>query len=102
MSKKQQPESMADQLRQAIRDSGQSLGKLGVTTGVDKGGISRFLRGERDLTAAAFEKLCLAMGLRLCSSALTVEPQTVEPPTTEQPPPKAKPKKKPGGKKGGD
>ena len=56
---------METQLRQAIADSGQSLNELGRAVGVDAGRLSRFMRGERDLTFAAASQLCEALGLQL-------------------------------------
>jgi transcriptional regulator with XRE-family HTH domain len=57
--------NLEEQLRQAIRASGLSLTQLGHTTGVDSGRLSRFMRGERDLTLAATTKLCEALDLQL-------------------------------------
>jgi transcriptional regulator with XRE-family HTH domain len=56
---------LVEQLREAIRASGESLNHLGKRTGVGPDRLSRFLRGERDLTLTAAEKLCFALGLRL-------------------------------------
>jgi transcriptional regulator with XRE-family HTH domain len=56
---------LVEQLRQAIRNSGESLNHLGQRSGVSRDRLSRFLRGERDLTLTAAEKLCFALGLRL-------------------------------------
>src|SRR5262245_49183888 len=53
------------QLRQYIRGSGESLASLARRCGVGPDRLSRFMRGERDLTFAAAEKVCLALGLRL-------------------------------------
>jgi transcriptional regulator with XRE-family HTH domain len=57
--------NLEEQLRAAIRECGMSLTQLGDTTGVDSGRLSRFMRGERDLTLGATTKLCEALGLRL-------------------------------------
>src|SRR5437773_2474498 len=56
---------MAEQLRRAIRASGQSLNQLGQERGVDSGRLSRFMRGERDLTLEATTRLCQVLGLEL-------------------------------------
>ena len=71
--KKRQPQEGArpggqrvtDQLREAIRRSGESLNQLAGRTGVDRARLSRFVRGERGLSRAAVDDLCLALGLRL-------------------------------------
>jgi transcriptional regulator with XRE-family HTH domain len=52
-------------LRQAIQESGHSLNQLSAECGVDRGRLSRFMRGERDLTFAAAALLCEALGLDL-------------------------------------
>jgi hypothetical protein len=64
---------LVEQLRDAIRDSGQTLTRLGALCGVGKDRLSRFLRGERDLTLAAVAKICRALRLRLA-------PEEGEPP----------------------
>ena len=54
-----------EQLRQAVRATGQSLNRLAADAGLDSGRLSRFMRGERDLTFAAAAKLCECLGLKL-------------------------------------
>ncbi len=56
---------LASQLKDYIRESGQSLRELSKNSGVDRGQLSRFLRGERDLTGASIERICQALDLRL-------------------------------------
>lgn len=56
---------LVSELREAIRGSGQSLRDLGRACGVGGDRLSRFMRGERDLTLGAAEKICRALGLRL-------------------------------------
>jgi transcriptional regulator with XRE-family HTH domain len=60
--------NLQEQLRQAVRDSGQSLNQLAERTGVDSGRLSRFMRGERDLTLSATTRICEALGLQLCKT----------------------------------
>jgi transcriptional regulator with XRE-family HTH domain len=62
------PELVA-KLRQAIQESGQSLNQLSAECGVDRGRLSRFMRGERDLTFAAAALLCEALGLDLVKAS---------------------------------
>lgn len=52
-------------MRRAIRESGLSLHQLDRDTGVHNGRLSRFVRGERDLTLTAAGKVCRALGLVL-------------------------------------
>ena len=54
-----------EQLRQSIRQSGQSISELAKSSGVDKGRLSRFVRGERTITIKAAAKICAALGLEL-------------------------------------
>lgn len=56
---------VVEQLREAIRQSGESLNHLGKRSGVDSARLSRFMRGQRGLTLTAAEKLCDALGLLL-------------------------------------
>jgi transcriptional regulator with XRE-family HTH domain len=55
--------SLPDYLREAIRASGMSLTRLGRLSHVDSGRLSRFMRGERDLTLEATNQICEALGL---------------------------------------
>ena len=59
---------VSEQLRQAIRDSGLSLYGLGRQSGVNDGALSRFMRGERDLTTRSVDRLCKSLGLELRES----------------------------------
>jgi transcriptional regulator with XRE-family HTH domain len=65
MAKKKGERGLIAQLKSAIQGSGRSLNKIGKEAGVDPGRISRFLRGHRDLTGDAIEKLCKALRLEL-------------------------------------
>ena len=53
---------LAEVIREAIRASGQSAGRLGAVAGVDKAIITRFLRAERTITVETAEKLLGALG----------------------------------------
>ena len=57
--------TMADELRQAINDSGITHYRLAQETGVTAGVISRFMAGERDLRLETASKLADALGLEL-------------------------------------
>jgi transcriptional regulator with XRE-family HTH domain len=65
MAKKKGEPGLVDQLRDAIRDSGQSLNQLSHACGVGRDRLSRFLRGERGLTLDAAEKICRTLRLEL-------------------------------------
>jgi transcriptional regulator with XRE-family HTH domain len=65
VAKQRAQPNLDQQLRQAIRESGLSLNALGRRAGIDHGRLSRYVRGERDLTLAAVTKLCEALGLQL-------------------------------------
>jgi transcriptional regulator with XRE-family HTH domain len=56
-------QSLTEYIRDAIRDSGISLYQLGRMSHVDSGRLSRFMRGERDLTLEATSQICEALGL---------------------------------------
>ena len=49
---------LIDQLKEAIRGSGQSLNQIGIASGVDASRLSRFMTGKRDLTLGAADKIC--------------------------------------------
>jgi transcriptional regulator with XRE-family HTH domain len=65
MSGRTHSSSLLDEVRQAIRDCGLSLNQLGQLAGVDSGRLSRFMRGERDLTGQAISKLAEALRLKI-------------------------------------
>jgi transcriptional regulator with XRE-family HTH domain len=57
--------SLAEQLRDAIRQSGESLNQLSRRCGIGRDRLSRFVRGERDLTVRAAAKICATLDLVL-------------------------------------
>lgn len=65
MSKQEQIKAMNEQLRDAMRDCGSSLNQLATACHLDSGQLSRFMRGERDLTTATASRLCNHLGLKL-------------------------------------
>ena len=52
-------------LREAIRRDGRTAYRLAADSGVDKGALSRFLAGKRDMTLATADRLCRVLGLVL-------------------------------------
>jgi transcriptional regulator with XRE-family HTH domain len=77
---------LVEQLKQAINDSGKSLNQLGHAAGVSPGQLSRFVRGERNLSLEVAEKICRALRLRLSPDASQPEEQ---PPAMEPRKPEA-------------
>ena len=74
-AKKQDPTAkrreppMVEQLRQAIRNSGQTLNELARNCDVDPGILSRFLRSERSITIDVAGRICEALGVTLAVPA---------------------------------
>jgi transcriptional regulator with XRE-family HTH domain len=61
--------SLAEQLRQAIEDSGITMYKLSQDSGVNRSQLSRFMRGQRDLSLAVADKFCEVLGIGLSTQA---------------------------------
>ena len=80
---------LVNQLRDAIRRSGQSLNQLSKTTGVGSDRLSRFMTGKRDLTLSAVERICDVLHLYL---AADVQEGPPPPPAGEPTPKRRKPK----------
>ena len=57
--------TITDQLRESIKQSEMSNWKLAQVAKVDKGLISRFMAGERDLMLETAAKIANALGMRL-------------------------------------
>jgi transcriptional regulator with XRE-family HTH domain len=66
---------LVDRVREGIRSSGQSLNELGKKAGIDHGRLSRFVRGERDLTLSAAARLCAVLGLQLVKTGAATAPE---------------------------
>lgn len=58
-------QTVSEQLRAAIRDSGESMLATARAAEIDKASMSRFLSGERGLRLDAVDRLCVHFGLRL-------------------------------------
>jgi plasmid maintenance system antidote protein VapI len=71
MTKKKLDSDLADCLRQRIAASGLSLYKLGKVSGVDESRLSRFMRGERDLTLAGAAQICKFLGITFATSPVS-------------------------------
>ena len=57
--------SIVDQLRRAIKRSGETQYALSMATGVDQSVLSRFLKGERTIRLETAARLCKHLGLEL-------------------------------------
>ena len=57
--------NMADQVRKAIVNCGLTQYAIAKQTGISKGGLSRFTRGERDMNLRTLDKLVPVIGMRL-------------------------------------
>ncbi len=62
MAKRKKVESMSDQLRRLIRTSDESCYAIAKATGVSNAALSRFLSGERGLSARALDALGSHLG----------------------------------------
>jgi plasmid maintenance system antidote protein VapI len=61
----QAPPTVCDLLREAIRESGKTHYRVGKDAGIKPEIVTRFVRGERDITGKTFAKLATALGLTL-------------------------------------
>ncbi len=60
--------TVADQLRDAIRDCGESVYAVAKGAGVDASVLGRFVRGERGINLGTAAKVCTYLGLTLIRS----------------------------------
>jgi hypothetical protein len=60
--------TLGETLRTAIRDSGETLYRVGIASGVPYATLHRFMAGERSVSMEALEKLCAYLGLWLAQS----------------------------------
>lgn len=58
-------QTLSDQLRDAIRNSGLSILAVAKISGVPESVLNRFMRGERDLRLQTAEKVAAAFRMRL-------------------------------------
>jgi plasmid maintenance system antidote protein VapI len=58
-------ESISAKLKTAIRDSGKTVYRIALESGVPHPSIFRFLSGERDIRLETADKLAATLGLRL-------------------------------------
>ena len=58
-------QNVVDQLRHAIRESGQTQLAISAATGIPQGNLSKFLSGERGVSIENFALLCDHLKLKL-------------------------------------
>ncbi len=63
--RKNTKQTLTDQLRRAVADSGRTLGELARDTGIDKSALSRFVNGERGLSMEGINAIGDYLGLRI-------------------------------------
>lgn len=61
-------ETLTEQLRTAIQESGRSQVELAQAAGISQGQLSRFMNGQRDLRLSSVERLASELGLTLRKS----------------------------------
>jgi len=66
--------TLAEQLRLAIKASGFTAYRLAKDSGVSSPQITRFLRGERDMSLVISDKICHVLGLRFCQEDKALVP----------------------------
>ena len=54
---------LSEALREAIRRDGRSLSAIAMVAGIDRGQLSRFMRGERGLNLDTTQLVCEALGV---------------------------------------
>ena len=57
--------TMSDQVRQAIQRCGLTQAEIARETGISKGGLSRFMHGERDMTLRTLERIAKLISVKL-------------------------------------
>ncbi len=65
MAKEKRSRGLIEQLREAIRNSGEALNQLEQRTGIGRDRLSRFIRGERNISLEAADTIFRALGLRI-------------------------------------
>jgi len=58
-------DTLTDQIREAVRQSGLTHYRICQETGIDKASMSKFVSGERGLSLAHLDKLAALLGLRI-------------------------------------
>jgi hypothetical protein len=80
------PVSLADALREAIRESGLSYSRLAQLAKLNSGMISHFMTGSRDMTLGVASRLCAVLGYELTKVGETVTKPLAAPPKTNRDP----------------
>ncbi|MFQ5735053.1 MAG: helix-turn-helix domain-containing protein [Planctomycetaceae bacterium] len=64
---KRKSNTLADQVRQAMDDSGLTRYRIAQETGIDASALGKFYHGQRGLSLDALERLFDLLGLRLAA-----------------------------------
>ena len=67
---KNKSKDLTEQLRDAVRNCGKTLGELAKKTGIDKGALSRFINGHRGVSMEAMDALGQCLGLRIVAEGV--------------------------------
>lgn len=63
-----QQSPVSSSIREAVRSRGLSAYRVGQASGVSPRNVSRFLKGESDLSLASADRICVALGLKVVES----------------------------------
>jgi hypothetical protein len=64
-SRKRETPRVSNVLRQAVRDTGETLYRVSKDSGVSYAPLHRFMKGQSALSLGAVDRLCAYLGLRL-------------------------------------
>jgi hypothetical protein len=65
MGRMRERTTVTDSLRQAVRDTGETLYRVAKDSGVAYASLHRFMAGKRDISCPNIDKLCRYLGMRL-------------------------------------
>jgi hypothetical protein len=65
MARMRERPTVTESLRQAIRDTGETLYRVAKDSGVAYASLYRFMASQRDISCPNIDKLCRYLGMRL-------------------------------------
>jgi hypothetical protein len=71
-------DTLTDQLRQAIDDSGLTRYRISMETGIDQAVLSKFCLGQRGLSMESLDTLGKFLGLRIVKLVVSHSPATAK------------------------
>jgi hypothetical protein len=71
-------DTLTDQFRQAIDDSGLTRYRISMETGIDQAVLSKFCLGQRGLSMESLDTLGKFLGLRIVKSVVSQSPATTK------------------------